>query len=123
MPMKPIIIFNRNLQFLYKEQKTSVNIKDRQNRKNVEKALSKLIEFLKSAAKTGMYCFFGFERSGEFISEAIECPKVSFEYHCGSRFDSSILDKCKSSLNNVRTNQYLLLVSGEDSYLFDNDFK
>jgi hypothetical protein len=82
--------------FLSKEITAAKNIKNRINRHNVQRLLTKISENIDvKKYKNGLFIYVGIDEFDEEIFELIE-PKVKcdiFYYNCGNKFDTHIVKK------------------------------
>lgn len=107
---------------MQKELTQAINIKDRQNRKAVIRALTMLLHLHHHPNKVGYLMFVGLAEDGTEISELVTplTPITEFYYSCGRRF---VVDRF-AELFTPPTNGSVTFISGAETlvYRFDGQF-
>lgn len=102
--------------FLTKELATSVNIKNRINRQNVIKILTKIkVNIGSKIFKNGIIIYCGVDNNNYEIFELIE-PEYEcndFYYNCGKKFNTTYIDKYFS-----KNNGHIIFTSGNETIIY-----
>ncbi len=109
-----IIVFST---FIEKELCTAKNIKDRLNRHNVVKILTKIFEFSKNITfENGIFIYAGINDNKEFIFEYI-IPNIKshiFIYNCSNKFILDYIDKYIETYDGS-----IIFVNGNECIIYD----